>query len=309
MANKKISQQTNNITTLNDDVWIRAIENQSTIPTDGYIKATQFNSSSDIITDGVNTFVDVSTGQFIGMKFGLASGYGLTLKNASDVEIVQIDENGDIWNNGGNIIHCSGTSSLFIGTRAPLSGYLPTAAVENTVVGRGAGDAITSGDQCTIMGHDAGSAITISKHNSLFGADAGRTLTGEKCAIFGSLAGADLIGHDNNAYFGYATGNTNRGDNCAFFGYGAGARQTVSSNMLLIDNQFRASEALELTDSLIYGVGDPIPANQLIRINGLLELTQINSGATQVAAGAGPNEVWKTASHATLPDNVLMIGV
>jgi hypothetical protein len=35
----------------------------------------------------------------------------------------------------------------------------------------------------------------------------------------------------------------------------------------------------------------------------------IKSGATQIAAGAAANEVWKTASHATLPDNVLMIGV
>lgn len=35
----------------------------------------------------------------------------------------------------------------------------------------------------------------------------------------------------------------------------------------------------------------------------------IKSGATQVAAGAAQHEVWKTSSHATLPDNVLMIGV
>jgi len=35
----------------------------------------------------------------------------------------------------------------------------------------------------------------------------------------------------------------------------------------------------------------------------------VKSGATQVAAGAAANEVWKTSSHATLPDNVLLIGV
>ena len=33
------------------------------------------------------------------------------------------------------------------------------------------------------------------------------------------------------------------------------------------------------------------------------------SGATQVGSGAGVGEIWKTASHATLPDNVLLIGV
>ena len=35
----------------------------------------------------------------------------------------------------------------------------------------------------------------------------------------------------------------------------------------------------------------------------------IKSGATQGAAGAIANEQWKTSGHATLPDNVLMIGV
>jgi hypothetical protein len=40
-----------------------------------------------------------------------------------------------------------------------------------------------------------------------------------------------------------------------------------------------------------------------------LFLTGIKSGATQVAAGAVANELWKTSGHATLPDNVVMIGV
>jgi hypothetical protein len=35
----------------------------------------------------------------------------------------------------------------------------------------------------------------------------------------------------------------------------------------------------------------------------------IKSGATQAGAGAAAGELWKTASHATLPDNVVMIGV
>lgn len=41
----------------------------------------------------------------------------------------------------------------------------------------------------------------------------------------------------------------------------------------------------------------------------VLFLRTIKSGATQVAAGAAANEVWKTSGHASLPDNVLMIGV
>jgi len=38
-------------------------------------------------------------------------------------------------------------------------------------------------------------------------------------------------------------------------------------------------------------------------------INTIKAGATQAAAGAAANEVWKTSGHATLPDNVLMIGV
>lgn len=43
--------------------------------------------------------------------------------------------------------------------------------------------------------------------------------------------------------------------------------------------------------------------------SGSIIITGVKSGASQVAAGAAAGEVWKTASHATLPDNVLMIGV
>jgi hypothetical protein len=46
-----------------------------------------------------------------------------------------------------------------------------------------------------------------------------------------------------------------------------------------------------------------------IKSDGGIVLSAVKSGATQVAAGAEATEIWKTASHATLPDNVLMIGV
>lgn len=40
-----------------------------------------------------------------------------------------------------------------------------------------------------------------------------------------------------------------------------------------------------------------------------LNLSSVKSGATQVAAGASAGELWVTSSHASLPDNVIMIGV
>ena len=38
-------------------------------------------------------------------------------------------------------------------------------------------------------------------------------------------------------------------------------------------------------------------------------LSGMKSGATQGAAGAAANELWATDGHATLPDNVVLIGV
>ena len=40
-----------------------------------------------------------------------------------------------------------------------------------------------------------------------------------------------------------------------------------------------------------------------------IKISGIASGATQGASGVGAGFLWKTASHATLPDNVVMIGV
>ena len=43
--------------------------------------------------------------------------------------------------------------------------------------------------------------------------------------------------------------------------------------------------------------------------SGGLVISNMKSGATQGGAGAEADELWKTTSHATLPDNVVMIGV
>lgn len=55
--------------------------------------------------------------------------------------------------------------------------------------------------------------------------------------------------------------------------------------------------------------GSASPVDQMeIGEDGGVVLKNLKSGATAGAAGAGTNELWVTASHATLPDNVVMIG-
>jgi hypothetical protein len=46
-----------------------------------------------------------------------------------------------------------------------------------------------------------------------------------------------------------------------------------------------------------------------LTVNEIVFIENIKSGATQVAAGAAADELWKTSGHASLPDNVVMIGV
>jgi len=55
--------------------------------------------------------------------------------------------------------------------------------------------------------------------------------------------------------------------------------------------------------------GDSPTERLRIDSTGAVTLSSIKSGADQASAGAAAGEIWKTASHATLPDNVLMIGV
>lgn len=64
----------------------------------------------------------------------------------------------------------------------------------------------------------------------------------------------------------------------------------------------------EYIDSLADGYMD-YGATTAHRFNNPLILSNMKSGATQAGASASAGELWKTASHATLPDNVVMIGV
>ncbi len=67
-------------------------------------------------------------------------------------------------------------------------------------------------------------------------------------------------------------------------------------------------QATLLTSAAFRTLGGAAIAKNLI-VGGNTFLNTVKAGATQGGAGAAINEVWKTLSHATLPDNVMMIGV
>ena len=59
---------------------------------------------------------------------------------------------------------------------------------------------------------------------------------------------------------------------------------------------------------IYYDGSDLVISPQLVGTGGV-RILNMKSGATQAAAGAATDELWKTNGHATLPDNTVMIGV
>lgn len=94
-------------------------------------------------------------------------------------------------------------------------------------------------------------------------------------------------------WFGWY-GKTYAGADLAWFG----GKAVSGKGELLYFLYGGASDGLRLTiayDNII------VEKNLLIKT--------VKSGSTQANAGAAANEVWKTNGHASLPDNVLMIGI
>jgi hypothetical protein len=201
----------------------------------------------------------------------------------------------------------TGGFNNFVGYRA---GYTNISGFANNFMGYRAGYSNTGGDYNNFMGYASGYSNISGHSNNFQGYNSGYANTsGHSNNFMGFNAGySNTIGIANN-FVGYKAGFSNvSGNSNVFLGYQAGYYETGSSK-LFIDDLHRADEADGRIKALIYGIFDAATANQLLRINGILQLTEIKNGATQAGAGAAANEVWKTNGHATLPDNVLMIGV
>ena len=94
----------------------------------------------------------------------------------------------------------------------------------------------------------------------------------------------------------------------ANFGTG-GINIDTTGSMLLISTAL-TSNAITLNASTGGGGVNITCGTGKLQINsaGGVIMEVLKSGATQAAAGAVGAEIWKTAGHATLPDNVLLVG-
>jgi len=78
-----------------------------------------------------------------------------------------------------------------------------------------------------------------------------------------------------------------------------------------IDGTVTTTGSLDLADTAVTPASyvlSSITVDQQGRLTAASSAS-IPSGATQGAAGASAGQLWSTSSHATLPDNVILIGV
>jgi uncharacterized protein (TIGR02145 family) len=175
-------------------------------------------------------------------------------------------------NTTGNFNTATGTQALFLNT----TGY------NNTTTGYAALYFNTTGYNNTSNGYAALYSNTTGSENTASGRDAlGFNTTGQQNTATGYRAILNNTeGHGNTAN-GYQSGYTNTNGNYnVFLGYEAGFFET-GSNKLFIDNQRRANESDARTKSLIYGTFDTNPANQVLTINGNVNVN--NNKITNVA--------------------------
>lgn len=142
----------------------------------------------------------------------------------------------------------------------------------------------TTGSLNVAIGGDACMSLNVSgAENTCIGYQAGRGITNDYNCAFGKAALYN--GGRGNSAFGYNAGITNSGLFNVFIGYSSGFFET-GSNKLFIDNQSRANEADGRLKSLLYGVFDADPANQLFRINAeIFELLYVPVGNAGLTSG------------------------
>jgi uncharacterized protein (TIGR02145 family) len=169
---------------------------------------------------------------------------------------------------GAKALH-SNTSATFNTAIGANALYSNTTAFYNTATGAFALWSNTTGQNNTANGAHAlysnitGQGITAIGSKALQNNTTGNYNTADgNQALYSNTLG------NNNTAMGYQSGYTNStGNGNVFLGHQAGYYET-GSNKLFIDNQSRASESDAKVKALIYGVFDADPANQILSING-----------------------------------------
>jgi uncharacterized protein (TIGR02145 family) len=196
-----------------------------------------------------------------------------------------------LWSNG------SGFNNTANGAWALMHN---TNGNSNTAIGYNALSANISGYSNTANGAWALYSNNTGFHNTAFGVS---SLYTNEDGTDNTAIGLDALFSNktgkNNTAIGISAGNSNtEGSNNVFLGSSAGYYET-GSNKLFIDNQQRVNESDAREKALIYGVFDADPANQVLTING-----NVNLNSNKITNVANPvND--KDAATKTYVDNAL----
>jgi hypothetical protein len=199
------------------------------------------------------------------------------------------------------LIRTKATANLFVGEDAGLV----TTGNSNNFMGFQTGYRNTAGSNNDFIGYQAGYSNLTAHNNNFIGFQAGYSNTlGENACFIGTQAGYANTSGNNNTFIGFSSGKANTtgyantfigiasgftnisGHDNTFIGNKSGYYET-GNNKLFIDNATRANEADARVKALIYGIFDAATANQRLRINGILELTEIYNFANNAAAITG----------------------
>jgi len=180
---------------------------------------------------------------------------------------------------------------------------------QNTAVGVQALRNNTNGNFNTSIGFNSMGSNNGSGNTAVgYGAGSGTSSLTEDNSIFGKQAGTNAVGF-RNTIVGTQSGYTGGGSDCVFLGNQSGYYETGSSK-LFIDNIKRASESDARAKALIYGVFDASTSNQVVNINGALNVSGIataptatvGTNTTQIATTAFVYEATKTELAYALSD-------
>jgi hypothetical protein len=206
-----------------------------------------------------------------------------------------------------------------------LAGVSTATGIGNVGIGSFALDALTDGEHNFGLGYGSLSKVTTGNYNVGIGNSAGINIVGSSRNIaIGFFANSTGNGSGNTT-IGNQSARFLTGSDVIFIGAWSGYNQTTLSNLLIIDNQQRASAAVEITNSIINGVMGATPSVQTLRLNAVstiavnttttnapltvFDLTAyVSTAATGFANGGGVRQTF-TAETATDGTSQLMANI
>ncbi len=250
----------------------------------GIITATGGNFTNDLLVNGLtlgkgNSSVSTNT----------AIGASALHQNTTGNGTVAIGIQALYYNTTGDNNVAIGSQTLFNNTTGN----------SNTASGGAALYSNTTGNSNTANGYNALNSNTEGHSNTANGNYALRSnTTGYANTANGSSALALNTEGNNNTAIGIYAGYTNStGNRNVFLGSYAGYYET-GSNKLYIDNQVRSNESDARVKSLIYGVFDANPANQVLTING-----NVNVNSNKITNVADPTSDKDAANKGYVDNN------